>query len=230
MTLVDIALGFVIGLVAATIAFELGIKKFLPRPYNADWTTKWDLADVGPRPSVVAERITGVDLPKNARVIVRSAERSLDDGPRPEGVQVKVHPGVRGNYVVGASRALVFNSVIHPGAAVVHTVDDRIVDKLNREFDRLWYADERPGDDVAADTVVDDEVSARGVVVGVEKAEDGAWMAKLSSQGKLLPVALAQGEGLEGQVVRVTGNVVYRDGQRVLKARSVERTGNGPGR
>lgn len=218
MTLVDIALGVVIGLVAATVAFELGIKKFLPKSMDTTWTKRWDLRDVGPNPLVVTEKITGVELPEGSRVLIRSKDSSIDAVP--DGVQVKQHPKVRGNYVVGKSRALIFNSVIHPDAPAVNTVDDAVVDKLHREFDRLWYGEERQRGEPAHDDVV----SAEGVVVGVEQT-DGGWLAKLSSQGKLLPVAVAEGQDLEGQAVRVSGQVVYQDGQRVLQADEVERQG-----
>lgn len=225
MTVVDLALGFVVGLVATTLAFELGIKKFLPKSQESSWTKDWNLSSVGPKPSVVAERISGVDLPEGARVIVRSMDKSLDRVP--DGVDVQEDPSVTGNYVVGRSRALVFNSVIHPQAPVVHTVDEQIVDKLNRQFDRMWYGDRRSAD--AETTVVDDEVSAHGVVVDVEEVDGGGWLAKLSSQGRTLPVAVADAQGLQGQAVRVSGKVVFRDGERVLQADRVERTG-GPGR
>lgn len=232
--LVDVAIGFAIGIVATTVAFELGIKKFLPKVQESDWTTRWSLNDLGPNPLIVAERITGVDVPQGARLVVKSGERSLDG--QPDGVQVKVDPSATGNYAIGRGRALIFNSVIHPQAAAVETVEEPIVDKLSREFDRLWYGGEteadaaRSGEQVPAASsdgaaaVPDDEVSAQGVVVGVEET-DGGWLAKVSSQGKLLPVVVANGQDLEGQAVRVTGKVVYHGGQRVLKASNVERHG-----
>lgn len=222
--IVDVAIGFAVGIVATTVAFELGIKKFLPRVQESDWTKRWDLADLGPNPLIVAERLTGVQLPQGARIVVKSEEKSLDDGAS-GGAQVRVDPSVQGNYAVGRGRALVFNSVIHPQAAAVITVDDRIVDKLSREFDRMWYGEADVEGTEAPAPEADEEVSARGVVVGVEQTEEGGWLAKVSSQGKLLPVVVSNGQDLEGQAVRVTGNVVYHGGQRVLKARQVERFG-----
>lgn len=221
MTIVDLAIGFVVGIATTTVAFELGIKKFLPKQQTSNWIEDWELTEVGRTPQIVAEKITGVTLPEGARVIVTSREGSLDQVP--DHVEVRVDPSAAGNFVVGESRALMFNSIIHPGAPAVRTVDEMIVDKLHREFDRMWYG----GDEPDADQIVDDEVSAEGIVVGVEQTPDGA-VAKLSSEGRTLPVAVANGQDLEGQAVRVSGTVVYQDGERVLKADHVERTGRAP--
>lgn len=221
MTIVDLAIGFVVGIASTTVAFELGIKKFLPKQQTSNWIDDWEMTEVGRNPRIVAEKITGMRLPDGAHVIVTSKEGSLDQVP--DNVELKVDPSASGNFVVGESRALMFNSIIHPSAPAVRTVDEMIVDKLNREFDRMWYG----GDEPESDQIVDDEVSAEGIVVGVEQTANGA-VAKLSSEGRTLPVAVANGQDLEGQAVRVSGKVVYRDGERVLQADHVERTGQAP--
>lgn len=221
MTIVDLAIGFVVGIATTTVAFELGIKKFLPKRQTSNWVEDWDLTEVGRNPMIVAEKITGVRLPDGARVIVTSKEGSLDAVP--DNVDLRVDPEASGNFVVGESRALLFNSIVHPGAPAIRTVDEMIVDKLHRQFDRMWYG----GDESTGDSIVEDEVSAEGIVVDVEQTPDGA-VAKLSSQGRTLPVAVANGQDLEGQAVRVSGKVVYRDGERVLQADRVERTGQAP--
>src|SRR5688500_15491520 len=69
MDVLSTFIGFIIGIVAAGFAVELGLKKLFAPPENSKLTTVWSLSELQ-SPEIVATSLAdGVDVPKSARVV-----------------------------------------------------------------------------------------------------------------------------------------------------------------
>jgi hypothetical protein len=55
-----------------------------------------------------------------------------------EGLDVKEHKGIRGNYVLGDDRVLILAGPIKKDEIGFWTVEKDIVEKLNQEFNEMW--------------------------------------------------------------------------------------------
>lgn len=133
-------LGFLLGVVATAIAWQLTVRT-VRNPEKSKLTGVWSLRDVtapGSRPVVVAEEIRGMSLPPGTKVLVPSGR--LDNVPDEvlSTCEVRMHGEVHLNAAIGRDRALVFSGHIVPRTAAVFTMDEVTVRRLQADFQRMW--------------------------------------------------------------------------------------------
>jgi hypothetical protein len=136
MDLISLLIGFVIGIIAATMAIEFGMRKppeSTTFQSTARLTSLWSVSEIK-KPRVVAEYIDDVELPKDAKVVFKDCKnmRTLKD------VEAKRNPNVKANFVVGEDRALILSGYLKEGELGIWVIDPSIIKKLEMEFDRLW--------------------------------------------------------------------------------------------
>jgi hypothetical protein len=110
-------------------------------PETTRLTALWSLKDVvepGARPAVLAESVAGLALPPGSKVIVPAGSLSAVPAQVLSTCEVRMHPEVRVNAVVGKDRALVFSGHVTPKAFAVFTMDGATVRLLQSDFQRMW--------------------------------------------------------------------------------------------
>lgn len=198
-------IGFFVGVVAAAIAVEFGLKKFLAPPENSKLTTVWSLNELG-QPLIAAHALSAVPVPKNARLLTNgayAAERT--------GFELRTSSELKGSFAVdaNASRALLFLGDVTPGALALWTVDERLIDRLRAEFNRLWgrstdYVERVLLADIPKKSNL--SVVTEGVVADVVPYR-GSYLLRLTDQGDTVGVLVDHQVPFQGKRVSVTGIV-----------------------
>ncbi|MDI6917262.1 MAG: hypothetical protein QMC80_05645 [Thermoplasmatales archaeon] len=136
MDLLSIGLGVLIGIIVTAFMVEIGMRKILPWGVTSRLTSVWNLNEIKGNKQllIVAEKIENVEIPKDSRVVVKQKEGTA----RIKGSEVVVNLNVHSNFAVGADRALIFTSSIHPDAFTVWTTNEKMISRLTSEFNRLW--------------------------------------------------------------------------------------------
>lgn len=198
-------IGFLVGVVAAGIAVELGLRKFLSPPENTKITRVWSLAEI-PKPLIVARAMRDVPFPKNARVV---AGQKLD-GER-AGFDLRSNPEAVADFAVDAEqpRALLFLGGIQKGAMALWTVDERLIDRLRAEFNRLWS---RSTDYIERVNVAELPGKANHAIETEGTVQDtvpfkGQYLMRLADKGETIGVLVDQDLHLTGKRVAIKGHV-----------------------
>ena len=133
MDIVSLIIGFAIGVVVVGLAIEIGIKKTSQVPPASKHTKNWDISEIS-NPRIMAEYLSDVELPKDSKIIVKTYKNkeTLD------GLDVKEHKGIKGNFILGDDRALILAGPIRKDELGFWTVEKDIVQKLNQEFNEMW--------------------------------------------------------------------------------------------
>ena len=133
MDIVSLIIGFAIGVVVIGLAIEIGLKKTSQVPPASKHTKSWDLSEIS-NPRIMAEYLSDVELPKDSKIIVKTYKNkeALD------GLDVKEHDGIKGNFILGDDRALILAGPIKKDEMGFWTVEKDIVQKLNQEFNEMW--------------------------------------------------------------------------------------------
>jgi hypothetical protein len=198
--------GFLIGIVAAGFAVELGLKKFLSPPPSSKLTTVWSLDELH-NPEVAATQLgAGLKVPVTARVVTAaSAPPAMKD------YQLRRNSEVYGSFALDAKRprALLFLGDVKPGALALWTVDEALIDRLRADFNRFWtrstdYVERTPVGDISQKPNVTIETS--GTVQDVIPYR-GRFMLRLTDQGDAVGVVVDQELPLRGLKVVVKGIV-----------------------
>ena len=133
MDIIAFVVGFIIGLIVVGLAIEFGMKKTNKAQPASRPTHRWSFEEIS-NPRIIAENLGDIDLPKNAKVVVHD----FDNDHAFDGVNVKAHAGIRGNFVLGDDRALIFAGPIKKDSLGVWTVEKTMIDKLERYFEDSW--------------------------------------------------------------------------------------------
>jgi hypothetical protein len=133
MDIVSLIIGFAIGVVVIGLAIEFGMKKTSQIPPASKHTKSWSISELS-NPRIMAEYLSDVEIPKDSKVIVkRYKNKDMLDG-----LDVKEHGGIKGNFILGDDRALILAGPIKKDELGVWTVEKDIVQKLNQEFNEMW--------------------------------------------------------------------------------------------
>ena len=95
---ISIIVGFVVGIIAVSIAIELSWKKE-ETVETCKIAKKWSLSEMR-NPLIVAEKLK-MDAPSGSKVVVR-VDTAFSKG-------AKQNPDVKGNFALGNDRALIFS-------------------------------------------------------------------------------------------------------------------------
>lgn len=198
-------IGFLIGIVAAGFAVELGLKKFFAPPEASKLTRVWSLKEMG-SPLIAATRIDGIQVPTNARLVTAQNFPGQRDG-----FELRTNPETGANFAVDANqpRALIFLDGVRPGSLAVWSVDERLIERLRSEFHRLWS---RSTDYVERVSLAEiprksnATVETHGVVQSVVPYR-GSYLLRLQDEGDTVGVLVERDLPLAGKRVHVTGIV-----------------------
>ena len=138
MDILPLIIGFIFGAIVVGIAVEIGIKKVTSSTPSSKHANKWSISEIS-NPKVMAEYLSDVEIPKNSKIIVNK----YSDKNILEGLDVKEHTGIKGNFVVGEDRALILSGPIKKDEVAFWTIEEEIVKKLNQEFDEMWLEAEK---------------------------------------------------------------------------------------
>jgi hypothetical protein len=133
MDIISLVIGFIIGVIVLGLAFEIGTKKTSQTPPASKRTKKWSISEIS-NPRIVAEYLSDVELPKGSKVIVNQYKNK----DILEGLNVKEHKGIKGNYIIGDDRVLILAGPVKKDEIGIWTVEKNIVEQLNQEFNQMW--------------------------------------------------------------------------------------------
>ena len=133
MDILAILIGFIIGVITVGLAIELGMKKSSGRQPTSRPTHKWTIDEIA-NPRIIAENMGDITLPKNAKVVVNQ----FDENHQFDGLDVKKHTGIRGNFILGDDRALILAGPIKNDELGIWTIEKSMLEKLNRYFEESW--------------------------------------------------------------------------------------------
>lgn len=232
MDTISVLVGFLVGVVVAAIAVELGLKKLFSPPSNTKVTSSWRL-DEFEAPLVVALDAASTSYPPGSEVVTAG-------GVDPQGFRGRTfrrNPNARANVVIDRARdrALLFMGPVEPGTLALATVDRDLVGRLRGEHRRLWetgseYVEEMPLGEVVGRHGV--SVRTRGRVQEIVPYRERHLM-RLTDGKQVLGVLVDAPLDLVQQDVVVTGRLIRgTSGYTVLDADEVRlvRRSKGPDR
>jgi hypothetical protein len=133
MDVVAFIIGLIIGVVVVGLAIELGMRRVNKGQPETRPTHKWSISEIS-NPRIIAENMGAIELPRNAKVVVNE----YHDGAMLKGADVKHHPGIRGNFILGDDRALILSGPIKQDELGIWTVEKEMLEKLNKYFEDSW--------------------------------------------------------------------------------------------
>ena len=133
MDIFSLIIGFAIGVIVVSIAIEFGVKKSSQTGPASKHTKKWDISEIS-NPKIMAEYLVDAELPKGSKVVVNKYKDKL----LLEGLNAKLHSGIKGNYIIGDDRVLILSGPVKKDEVGFWTVEEDIVQKLNNDFDEMW--------------------------------------------------------------------------------------------
>jgi len=133
MDILALIIGFAIGVVVISLAFEIGSKRTGRSEPASKHTKNWKISEIS-NPRVMAEYLVSADIPKGSKVIVNK----IKDESILTGLNAKTHKGIRGNYIIGDDRALILSGPLKKNEVGFWTVEKDIVEKLNQDFEEKW--------------------------------------------------------------------------------------------
>lgn len=133
MDITALIIGFAIGVVVVGIAIEFGMKKTSQAGPASKHTKNWDISEIS-NPKIMAEYLVDAELPKDSKIVVNKYK----DKSLLEGLNAKLHSGIRGNYIIGDDRVLILSGPIKKDEIGFWTVEEDIVQKLNEDFEQMW--------------------------------------------------------------------------------------------
>jgi hypothetical protein len=133
MEWVSLLVGFAIGVVVLGIVLEIGMKKTSQVHPSSRYANTWSINEIA-NPKIMAEYLGDVDLPENSKVLVNRYK----DKTKLQGMDVREHGEIKGNFIVGEDRALILAGPVKNNEVGFWTVEKEIVHLLNDQFNRYW--------------------------------------------------------------------------------------------
>ena len=140
LSLSAIFVGFVLGVAATAIAWHFSTR-FVRNPERTKVTAVWSLQDLtepGQRPAIMAERVGGLKIPANAKVIVPTGTLNAVPPEVLATCEVRMHPEVRVNAAIGKDQVILFSGSVAQTSTAVVSINEDIVRRLQNDFARMW--------------------------------------------------------------------------------------------
>ncbi len=131
--IISLIIGFAIGVIIVGLAIEISSKKSNSSPPASKHTKKWSISEIS-NPRIMAEYLSDIDLPSNAKVLVNKYK----DKNMLAGVNAREHGEIKGNFILGDDRALVLAGPVKNDEIAFWTVEKEIIKDLNEQFDQMW--------------------------------------------------------------------------------------------
>ncbi len=193
MDVISLIVGFVVGIIAVSIAIELSWRKE-EVVETCKIAKKWSLSELK-NPLIVAEKLK-MDAPSGSKVVVR-VETAFSRG-------AKQNSEVVGNFALGRDRALIFSGEIREGQLAFRTVDERILRSLRNLFNKFW---EGEGGEEETKVSGRGTVTVRGIAKAVVPYRDH-YLIRLSYDKGVTGVIIDEKMELEGKKIEVEGEMV----------------------
>lgn len=133
INIIELAVGFGIGVIVVAIAIEFGTKKNKLDMPNSRRTTEWNINEIH-NPKIMAEYLGNVSLPEKSMLLVHKYK----DSDLFKGLNTRRNTEIKGNYVLGDDRALILSGPMKEGELGFWTVEKEIVNSLHEEFNHHW--------------------------------------------------------------------------------------------
>jgi hypothetical protein len=133
MDVVAFIIGLIIGVVAVGFAIEIGMRRVNKEEPATRPTHKWSINEIS-NPRIIAENMGTIELPRNAKIVVNE----YPDPTMFQGMDVRHHTGIRGNFILGEDRALILSGPIQQDELGIWTVEKDMLEKLNKYFEDSW--------------------------------------------------------------------------------------------
>ena len=207
MDVISLIVGFVVGIIAVSIAIELSWKKE-EVVETCKIAKRWSISEIS-NPLIVAEKLK-MDVPRSAKVVVK-VETAFSKG-------AKVNPDAYGNFILGNDKALIFSGEIREGQLALRTVDKHILRRLRELFDEFW---EGEGEEAATEkSYRKGTVTVRGIAKAVVPYREN-YLIRLSYEGGVIGILIDEKMDLEGRKIEVEGEMVG-DERPFVKAYHIE--------
>ncbi|HHH84169.1 MAG TPA: hypothetical protein ENL29_01735 [Thermoplasmatales archaeon] len=207
MDVISLIVGFVVGIIAVSIAIELSWKKE-EVVETCKIAKRWSISEIS-NPMIVAEKLK-MNVPGNAKVVVK-VETAFSKG-------AKVNPDAYGNFILGSNKALIFSGEIREGQLALRTVDGRILRKLRELFNEFWEGKEEEA--APEKSHRKGTVTVRGLAKAVVPYREN-YLIRLSYDKGLIGVLIDEKMELEGRKIEVEGEMVG-DERPFIKAYHIE--------
>lgn len=206
MDTISILVGFLVGVVTAAIAVELGLKKLFMPPSATKVTGSWRLSEIR-SPLVACTDAAKPIFDQGARIVTAGSANPQAF----HGRTFRRNTGARANFMVhpNEDRALLFMGPIAPGTLALSTVDGALCDRLRAEHKRLWEQGEAYVEELPLEQVVQRHnvgVRTRGTVQEVVTYRQRHLM-RLTDGRHVIGVLVDAPLDLEGKEVVVTGRI-----------------------
>jgi len=136
MDLFAFFLGFGIGVVITFLVIYLSMRSRVPVEKSAELVSMWSIRELGLEVKGIIESAGNIDLPPGSMVVVRDSssipQKMLDS------CEVRTNPDVKGNVLLGHTRAFVFSGIMSKSSMVMVTEDDDLLLRLSNHFNNLW--------------------------------------------------------------------------------------------
>jgi hypothetical protein len=142
MDIVSLVIGFALGVIIVGIAIEISSKKSNSTPPASKHTKSWSISEIS-NPRIMAEYLSNVEIPSNAKVIVNKYK----DKEMLNGINAKKYSGIKGNFILGDDRALILSGPIKKDEIAFWTVEKEILQDLNKQFNEMWSKAEKIKDE-----------------------------------------------------------------------------------
>jgi len=202
---ISLIVGFVVGIIAVSIAIELSWKKE-ETVETCKVAKKWSLSEIR-NPLIVAEKLK-MNAPGGSKVVVR-VETAFSKGAKQNSEAV-------GNFALGSDRALIFAGEIREGQLAFRTVDERILRNLRKLFNQFWEGE-------AEETKVSGgrgTITVRGIARAVVPYREH-YLIRLSYEKGNIGILVDEKMELEGRKIEVEGEMVGDD-RPLIKAYHLE--------
>ncbi len=194
MEIISLIVGFVVGIVAVSLAIELGWRKE-ETPEKCKVARRWDVREIK-NPLVMAEKIK-MEMPMNAKMVVAVHT--------PFSKRAKLDPNVKGNVIIGDNRALIFSGEIKENQLAFWTIDEHITRALRNQFYNLWEKKEEKKV-VSKKLPEKGGVTIRGIVRAVVPYRD-KYLVRLSYEGGITGILINERLELDGRKIEVEGEM-----------------------
>ncbi|MHB8605001.1 MAG: hypothetical protein ACYDCK_07055 [Thermoplasmatota archaeon] len=227
---IEIGIGFVVGVIATAIAWQLSTKS-VRNPERTRVSAVWGVQEViamGDTARIAAERIgTGVRIPEGSHILLKAGATDAVPADVIHTCEVREHPDVAANYVLGRDRALVFSGHIEQRSLALWTDEPAAVGHLANDFDRAWAAATPYYETVAAQELLSGGPHKLVAVSGVASEQmefRGRKMMRLNDNGAILGVSAGDSvPDLAGVGITVFGKVHRENGGVFVEAQRIER-------
>lgn len=192
MDLIAFVAGLIVGIVAVSIAVEFAWKKDVPEK-KCKLVKKWRQHEIK-NPLIVTEKLL-TEPPKHAKIVVKE--------PSSFAKKARENTNVKGNFIVGIEKALIFAGDIRDDQLAMLTSDEDIINELHDTFYSLYKTPEKKQSKISQKG----PVTIRGIVRAVFPYREG-YLMRVSYEKGIIGAIMKERMDVEGRRVEIVGELL----------------------